>query len=112
MEDTQVLLLQDERGFTVCLHRALYLCSVSKFSSLLLTLCLLLSHSPSSRVFSLLLLPWLESLPKLLVDLGQSSPPLSAFVIDSLASAAAHTPLGQLEHNLASIIGMHVCVHT
>lgn len=61
----------------------------------------------SSRMFHLLLLPWLESLPKLLVDLGQSNPPLSAFVIDSLASAAAHIPLQQLEHHLVSIIGMY-----
>lgn len=61
--------------------------------------------SLSSRVFSLFLLPWLETLPKLLVDLGQSSPPLSGFVINSLASAAAHMPLQQLEHHLVSIIG-------
>lgn len=63
----------------------------------------------SSRVFTQLLLPWLESLPQLLVDLGQSTPPLSAFIIDTLASAAPNMSLTQLEQHLLTLLGMGMC---
>ena len=63
----------------------------------------------SSRVFTQLLLPWLESLPQLLVDLGHSTPPLSAFIIDTLASAAPKMSLTQLEQHLLTLLGMGLC---
>ena len=60
-----------------------------------------------SLLFSHLLLPWLEDLPRLLVELGTSSPELSTLIIDSLASAAPHMSLAQLGD---SIIGTRMSV--
>ena len=73
----------------------------------------------SSRVFTCFLLPWLETLPQLLVDLGRSSPALSAFIIDTLASTASYIPLTQLEQHMITLMGMciqlgectHYCEH-
>ena len=66
-------------------------------------------------MFESLLVPWLESLPHLLVDLGHANPSLSAFIIDSMTSAAvqACVPLKQLENHIASVLGaIHVvCVY-
>ena len=62
--------------------------------------------SLSSRVFTQFLLPWLESLPQQLVELGQSNHPLAAFIIDTLASAASYISLSQLEQHLVTLLGM------
>ncbi|CAI8001621.1 Testis-expressed protein 10 [Geodia barretti] len=66
---------------------------------------LLQTSSDRSRLFSQFLLPWLESLPQLLVALGQSSPPLSAFIIHTLASATSYIPLTLLEQHMVTLLG-------
>ena len=42
----------------------------------------------SSLLMTKLLLPWLQNLPNLLVELGSTSPEMSTVVADTLASAA------------------------
>ena len=62
----------------------------------------------SAPALSDLLLPWIQSLPDLFVQLGDSSPKTSTVLIDAMATAIRHTQVATpiisvLEQKIASL---------
>ena len=67
----------------------------------------------SSLLMTKLLLPWLQTLPQLLVHLGSTSPEISAVVADTLAAAAVRgvdVHIKTMHENLRLVFGVCVCV--